>query len=120
MRWQANGSHDGNDGRDYDGSGNSDLQFGHRGGHLRRIASCRRHDRSLGHERYRGNRLIFLAPDHAALARVNDCVRTALAWKSIVDDVEASRLNIDLVQKKQAEKELKSAEEVLPKALIRA
>jgi predicted AAA+ superfamily ATPase len=66
--------------------------------------------------RYRGNRLIFLAPDHAALARVNDCVRTALAWKSIVDDVEASRLNIDLVQKKQAEKELKSAEEVLPKA----
>jgi predicted AAA+ superfamily ATPase len=66
--------------------------------------------------RYRGNRLIFLAPDHAALARVNDCVRTALAWKSIVDDVEASRLNIDLVQKKQAEKELKTAEEVLPKA----
>jgi hypothetical protein len=66
--------------------------------------------------RYRGNRLIFLAPDHAALARVNDCVRTALAWKSIVDDVEASRLNIDLVQKKQAEKELKTAEEVVPKA----
>ena len=65
--------------------------------------------------RYRGNRLIFLAPDHAALVRVNDCVRTALAWKSIVEDVEASRLNIDLVQKKQAEKELKTAEEVLPK-----
>jgi predicted AAA+ superfamily ATPase len=66
--------------------------------------------------RYRGNRLIFLAPDQGALARVSDCLRTALAWKSIVDDVEASRLNIDLVQKKQAEKELKTAEEVLPKA----
>ena len=66
--------------------------------------------------RYRSNRLIFLAPDQAALARVNDCVRTALAWKSIVDDVEASRLNIDLVQKRQAEKELKTAEEVVPKA----
>ena len=66
--------------------------------------------------RYRGNRLIFLAPDQVALVRVSDCLRTALAWKSIVDDVEASRLNIDLVQKKQAEKELKTAEEVLPKA----
>ena len=66
--------------------------------------------------RYRGNRLIFLAPDQGALVRVSDCLRTALAWKSIVDDVEASRLNIDLVQKKQAEKELKTAEEVLPKA----
>lgn len=66
--------------------------------------------------RYRGNRLIFIAPDHAALVRVNDCVRTALAWKSIVDDVDAGRLNIDLGQKRQAEKELKTAEEVLPKA----
>jgi predicted AAA+ superfamily ATPase len=66
--------------------------------------------------RYRGNRLIFLAPDQASLARVTDCVRTALAWKSIVDDVEASCLNIDLVQKKQAEKELKTAEDVVPKA----
>lgn len=66
--------------------------------------------------RYRGNRLLFLAPEHGSLVRVNDCVRTALAWKSIVDDVESSRLNIDLVQKKQAEKELKAAEDVLPKA----
>jgi predicted AAA+ superfamily ATPase len=66
--------------------------------------------------RHRGNRLIFLAADHGALARVGDCLRAALAWKSIVEDVEASRLNIDLVQKKQAEKELKTAEEVLPKA----
>ncbi len=66
--------------------------------------------------RYRGNRLIFLSPDHGAMARVSDCLRTALAWKSIVDDVEASRLNIDLVQKKQAEKEWKTAEDVLPKA----
>lgn len=31
--------------------------------------------------RYLGNRLIFLAPDHVALSRVNDCVRTAHAWK---------------------------------------
>ena len=40
----------------------------------------------------------------------------ALAWGSIVDDVKEGRLNIDLLQKKQAEKELQTAEEVLPRA----
>ena len=40
----------------------------------------------------------------------------ALAWGSIVDDVKEGRLNIDLLQKNQAEKELKTAEEVLPRA----
>ena len=38
--------------------------------------------------RYRGNRLLFLAPDHGALARLRDCVRVALAWGSIVEDIE--------------------------------
>ncbi len=65
--------------------------------------------------RYRGNRLIFLAPDMAILNRLSDAARVALAWKSIVDDVEEGKLNIDLLQKKQAEKELLSAEDVLPK-----
>lgn len=67
--------------------------------------------------RYRGNRLLFLAPDHDILARVRDCLRTALAWKSICDDVHAGRLNIDLIQKRQAEKELETSESVLPKAV---
>ncbi|MBU8875875.1 ATP-binding protein [Reyranella sp. MMS21-HV4-11] len=66
--------------------------------------------------RYRGNRLIFLAADHGALSRVNDAARVALAWASIVDDVKEGRLNIDLLQKNQAEKELKTADEVLPRA----
>jgi predicted AAA+ superfamily ATPase len=66
--------------------------------------------------RYRGNRLVFLAPDMAILNRLRDTARTALAWKSIVDDVNEKRLNIDLLQKSQAEKELKSAEEVVPRA----
>jgi predicted AAA+ superfamily ATPase len=69
-----------------------------------------------GKPRYRGNRLIFLAPDYNLLARIRDCLRTALAWRSIVEDVEAGRLNIDQIQKKQAEKELEGAEGVLPKA----
>jgi predicted AAA+ superfamily ATPase len=66
--------------------------------------------------RYRGNRLVFLAPDHASLARLRDCARVALAWASIVEDVAEGRLNIDQLQRKQAEKELKAAEEVLPRA----
>ncbi|MCE2752488.1 MAG: ATP-binding protein [Pirellula sp.] len=66
--------------------------------------------------RYRGNRLIFLAPDMAVLARLRDTARVALAWSSIVEDVKEGRLNIDLLQKKQAEKELQSAEEVVPRA----
>jgi len=65
--------------------------------------------------RYRGNRLIFIAPDHASLTRVRDCVRTALAWNSIVEDVKGKRLNIDGLQEEQAKKELQSAEEVLPR-----
>ncbi len=66
--------------------------------------------------RYRSNRLIFLAADHGALSRLNDAARVALAWGSIVDDVKEARLNIDLLQKNQAEKELRTAEEVVPRA----
>ena len=65
--------------------------------------------------RYRSNRLLFLAPDHAALGRLRDGVRTALAWASIVEDVKDGRLNIDRLQEQQAQKELRTAEEVLPR-----
>ena len=63
--------------------------------------------------RYRGNRLIFLAPDHGALTRLRDCIRVALAWSSIVEDVAAMRLVLDNLQAQQARKELQGAEEVL-------
>jgi predicted AAA+ superfamily ATPase len=66
--------------------------------------------------RHRWNRLLFLAADHSTLSRMNDAARVALAWGSIVDDIKEGRLNIDLLQKKQAEKELQIAEEVLPRA----
>jgi predicted AAA+ superfamily ATPase len=65
--------------------------------------------------RYRGNRLLFLAPDHGALTRLRDCIRVALAWNSIVEDVAAMRLVLDNLQAEQAKKELKGAEEVLPR-----
>jgi uncharacterized protein len=66
--------------------------------------------------RYRGNRLIFLAPDMAVISRFKDVTRTALAWKSIVDDVDERKLTIDNLQADQARKELKAAEEVVPRA----
>jgi uncharacterized protein len=65
--------------------------------------------------RYRGNRLIFVAPDHGALARLRDCICVALAWNSIVEDVLAMRLVLDNLQAEQAKKELKGAEDVLPR-----
>lgn len=66
--------------------------------------------------RHRANRLIFLAADNAVLNRLRDATKVALAWQSIVDDVEESRLNIDQIQRKQAEKEAQSAAAVLPRA----
>jgi len=65
--------------------------------------------------RYRGNRLIFVAPDHASLNRARDYIRTALAWNSIIADVKEKRLNIDGLQEEQAKKEFQSAEDVLPR-----
>ena len=65
--------------------------------------------------RYRGNRLLFLAPDHGALTRLRDCIRVALAWNSIVEDVAAMRLVLDNLQAEQAKQELKGAVDVLPR-----
>lgn len=65
--------------------------------------------------RYRQNRLLFLAGDHDTLSRLKESVRGVLAWKSILEDVEAGRLNIDRVQEKQAKQEFKSAEDALPR-----
>lgn len=62
--------------------------------------------------RYRGNRLIFVAPDWPSLGRLKDTIRSALAWASIVDDVKQGRLNIDRLQENQAKKELDTAEAV--------
>jgi predicted AAA+ superfamily ATPase len=65
--------------------------------------------------RYRGNRIIFVAPDHGSLARLRDCIRIALAWGSIVEDIKDGRLNIDRLQEQQAKKEQQTVEDVLPR-----
>jgi predicted AAA+ superfamily ATPase len=67
--------------------------------------------------RHKGNRLVFIAPEHGAVSRVRDCARTVLAWNSIVEDVKDGRLNIDRHQEQQARKELQTSEEVLPRAV---
>ncbi|ADV63931.1 hypothetical protein Isop_3371 [Isosphaera pallida ATCC 43644] len=69
-----------------------------------------------GQPRHRANRLIFLAADHAVLSRLRDATRVALAWSSIVEDVDEGRLNIDQNQLTQARKEARAASEVLPRA----
>jgi predicted AAA+ superfamily ATPase len=69
-----------------------------------------------GQPRHRANRLVFVAADHAVLNRLQDAVRTALAWTSIVRDVDEGRLNIDQHQRRQAENERRTADEVLPRA----
>jgi predicted AAA+ superfamily ATPase len=62
--------------------------------------------------RFKGNRLVFVAPDGGSLGRLRDAVRTALAWGSIVSDISTGRLNIDRLQEAQAKKEVESAEAV--------
>jgi hypothetical protein len=75
------------------------------------------HLRSHGPQpRHRANRLLFVAADHAVLGRLKDTARVALAWASIVEDVDEGRLNIDQAQRKQADKEAKAAADVLPRA----
>ena len=63
--------------------------------------------------RYHSNRLIFLAPDHGALTQLRDCIRIALAWNSIVEDVRTMRLVLDNLQTQQAKEELQATEDVL-------
>ena len=41
--------------------------------------------------------------------------RVALAWRSIVDDIQDTRLVVDMLMKQQAEREAKAAEDALPR-----
>ncbi len=66
--------------------------------------------------RHRANRLLFLAADAGSLPRLRELVRVALAWASIVDDVDKGQLNIDLGQRRQAEKERDAATKAVPRA----
>jgi predicted AAA+ superfamily ATPase len=53
------------------------------------------------------NRLLFLAPDAAAVTTLRDQVRRYLAWQSIVDD--ADELNLDKHNEKEAKNNIQPA-----------
>jgi predicted AAA+ superfamily ATPase len=61
------------------------------------------------------NRLLFVAPDFAVLARLTDSARVALAWGSIVDDIAKKALVIDQPRQEQAKNELAAAAGTLEK-----
>jgi predicted AAA+ superfamily ATPase len=65
--------------------------------------------------RHRANRLLFIAADQSTVGRLDDATRTALAWESIVSDVESGRLNIDQARKRQAEAEKRATVDTLPR-----
>lgn len=63
--------------------------------------------------RQKQNRLIFMAADHDNVARLRDQVRSMLAWQSIVQDVRDGKLNLDMLQAKQAQKAFDDANDAL-------
>ena len=65
--------------------------------------------------RHRANRLLFLVGDHAVLPRLMESARTALAWKSIVDDADNGQLEILPAQRRSADTEAKSANLAVPR-----
>lgn len=63
--------------------------------------------------RQKQNRLIFLAADYDQVARLRDQVKSMLAWQSIVNDIDEGKLNLDMLQAKQARKGLDEAQDGL-------
>ena len=68
--------------------------------------------------RLKRNRLVFLAPDGDSASRLWDSARTYLAWKSIVEDVQSRRMNLDTYQSDQAKRAMEGAEDGL-KQMVR-
>ncbi|MCK5880088.1 MAG: ATP-binding protein, partial [Holophagae bacterium] len=77
--------------------------------------ACRAAEDVLRHRgeqpRQHQNRLIFLAAEVDLVSRLKDHVKTAIAWKSIVEDVDKGRMNLDQFQLKQAKRNREGAEQ---------
>lgn len=63
--------------------------------------------------RLKRNRLVFLAADGDAVPRLRDAARTYLAWKSIVDDVAAKRMDLGTYQADQAKRTMDAASDAV-------
>ena len=67
--------------------------------------------------RQKQNRLIFVGADADNVSRLKGQVRSVLAWQSIVSDVKEGRLNLDMLQGKQAGKSLDDAKDALDRMI---
>lgn len=63
--------------------------------------------------RFRQNRLIFVAAEADTVSRLNDHVRSHLAWRSIVSDYKDNRIVLDNLMARQAQASLEQAEETV-------
>ena len=59
------------------------------------------------------NRLLFLAPDFDQVSRLQDLTKTWLAWKSILDDANDMKLNLDQLQIRQTKQNLENTKNAL-------
>jgi predicted AAA+ superfamily ATPase len=64
-------------------------------------------------DRTNQNMLVFLAPDSLRLAELMDAAGQYLAWKSICDDGDAGKLNLDSYQRGQARSQRDAADETV-------
>lgn len=63
------------------------------------------------------NRLLFVAADSKIIGQVEDTTKKYLAWKSIIEDAKNMRLNVDMLQLKNAENECESAKHALSRQI---
>ena len=59
------------------------------------------------------NRLVFVAPDSKQIAQVETTAKKHIAWKSIIDDAKNMRLNVDMLQLRNAENEFNAITQTL-------
>ena len=70
--------------------------------------------------RQKQNRLLFFAADVDVLSRLKDYGRTYIAWKEILSDIDAGKLNLDMFQISQARKHKQASEKSLQQILREA
>lgn len=62
--------------------------------------------------RQRQNRLIFLAAEYDSTSRLKENAKSYLAWKSIIEDIDDQKINLDMVHIQQARKSFEESEKV--------
>lgn len=85
-----------------------------RNGHSAAQQAANRILRTRGEQpRIKQNRLLFLAADGDQVMYLRETARTLLAWRSITSDIRDLRLNLDILQTRQAEQNQTQARDTL-------